>query len=674
MRGPRETSPGDMRPKVKFLTVVWGEAHIKRFTTLALPSFLAPGNLPALAAVTDLEVVIMTARRDIEPLKEYAAFHKLRAICGVRFVEIDDLIATAVYGVTLTLAYARAVIACGADMLDTHFVFMNSDFVLADGSLRSLSKHILAGRSIVIAPSLRATAEALEPRLLSAVNDSAGTLVMAPREMARLALRNLHPTTVAKIVNQGFSHTVHPNQLFWQVDEHTMLGRYYLIFMLCLKPERVVTAINSYCDYGFIPEFCPSGDTAVMSDSDEFLMLELQRRDQEMLLLRLGRQPIEDAARSLGEWTTAEHRRAAGYDLVFHSRDIPPGIENAKNEARVFISRLERALGAPVPHAFHHYWVGGVEAWKLHRYGKESPALPPELGPTLPPAHARLRFFRRHPRVWVKNRLAVCQRAILGGGPRVTPFHPDWLDYRLLRQALGSIPRSDGARLLIVREEPEQVDSLVNARESARFVHPIDVLWGALSRSPGHRGHYTHAFIYLLRKDCRLTRRLIERCRSLMKPDGECQVFIHHLRGEMEGSNFSLELLHYLDDLVPWPLNATKFSFVGGTLKRFNHRLFTMLGYYDLRVRWYALPWVVPALVLALPLALLSNLLLRRRLPSDAFVQYCSSVLIRVGPSQRVPRAQMSRPADDASARTDHVAETGAPPAGGETSRAPAAE
>lgn len=185
--------------------------------------------------------------------------------------------------------------------------------------------------------------------------------------------------------------------------------------------------INSYFHYGFIPEMCPSDDTA--GRFRRVLDARAATPRPGDVLAAVGPAADRGYGRSLGEWTTTEHL-AAGYDLVFHSRDVPPGIENAKNEARVFISRLEHAGGAPVPHAFDHYWVGGVAL--------------------------------------------------------------DWLDYRLLRQALGSIPRSDGTHLLIVRGELEQVDSLVNARESARFVYLIEVLRGTLSRSPGHRGHYTH--------------------------------------------------------------------------------------------------------------------------------------------------------------------------------------
>jgi hypothetical protein len=75
--------------------------------------------------------------------------------------------------------------------------------------------------------------------------------------------------------------------------------------MLCLKPERIIERIDSYCDYGFIPEMCPSGNTAVMADSDEFFMLELQQREQEMGLLHLGRASDVEIAHSLDEWTTA---------------------------------------------------------------------------------------------------------------------------------------------------------------------------------------------------------------------------------------------------------------------------------------------------------------------------------------------------------------------------------
>ena len=651
-----------MRPKAKFITVVWDEAYIERFATLALPSFLAPGNLPALAAVTDLEVVIMTARRNIENFDKSPSFRQLHTVYSVRFVEIDDLIANAIYGVTLTLAYAREVSSCGADMLNTHFVFMNADFVLADGSLRGLAKHILAGRSIVIAPSFRVTAEALEPPLFAAINHTTDTLAMAPREMAGLALRYPHPTTIAKTMNQGFFHTVHPNQFFWWVDNDTMLARYYLIFMLCLKPERIVTAINSYCDYGFIPEMCPSGDQAIMGDSDEFFMLELQRSDQEKDLLRLGQPTIRGVARSLAQWTTAEHRRAAGYDVVFHARDIPPQIKDAKAEAQAFIDRIGKMLRRPVPHAFHPYWVSGVEGWKHHRMLQGLSASPAELDTTMS-RFSGLLWHRA--RAWCVLLTETAHSTILGRRPRVSPFHPDWLDYRLLRLTLNSIPHSDGKRLLIVREKPELVDSLVSADTPVQFATLREVLRGSLRLPRGQSGGYDHILIYLLRKDCKLTRRLIEQCRSVMVPGSDCHVFIHNLRSEsaMDRGSFPYELVRYFGDIIGPHASIATCVFIGSSLKHFNHKLFAFLGSHYARFGPYALLWVLLAMMIGLPLSLLTNLYLRRKLPGDQLVQYCSSVLIRFGAVEGVAHVEPSRGSAFESAPPENGAVIGAHPA-----------
>ena len=442
-----------MRPKIKtkFLTVVWGQAYIERFAALALPSFLAPGNLPALAELTDLEVVIMTRREDIEYFETLATCRLLSASCPVRFIEIDDLISHKVYGVTLTLAYARPVIACGEDMLDTHFVFMNADFVLADGSLRSLARHIIEGRSIVLGPSFRAVAEAVEGRLEKLVDAASGTLVISPRELARLSLPHPHPTTIAKTRTQKVFHSSHPNQFFWPVDEQTLLGRYYLIFMLCLKPERIIDSINSYCDYSFVPEMCPSGDEVVMADSDDFFMLELQDRDQETHMLRLGPQSEREVARSLQQWTTAEHRRAAQYDIVFHFGDLPPELDTVKAEASAFVEGIGKRLRRPVRHVGHFYWVGGVEVWKTHRafYGLSTE--PPELAPLPRPSALHgayvgtIRLLGRWRRSFAAMRHSAARW--VARGLRMTPLNPSWLDYRLLRETIqGMIRRPGGAR------------------------------------------------------------------------------------------------------------------------------------------------------------------------------------------------------------------------------------
>lgn len=654
-----EPATDTMRPKAKFLTVVWGEAYITRFATLALPSFLAPGNLPALAEATELEVVIMTRAGDIDYFRKHDTFHRLSEICAVRFVEIDDLIATSVYGVTLTLAYARPVIACGREMLATHFVFMNADFVLADGSLRALGRHILAGRSIVLGPSFRATAEAVEPALQAAVDPTSGVLAVPPRRLAALSLPHPHPTTIAKTVNQGVCHSTHPNQFFWQVDEQTLLGRYYLIFMLCLKPERIVETINCYCDYSFIPEMCPSGDEAVMDDSDDFFMLELQGHEQEMHMLRLGRQTDEEISRSLQQWTTAEHRRAAGHDIVFHAGEVPAGIEAAKAEARAFVERIGRRLHRPVPHGRHQYWIRGVEAWRQLRKAKGLSASPPELATSMD-------HFERHlwrPLVWKywslyslgHNVLPVLQHEILeipgrvtrrfwslvyfsyrvlfGQPPRVTVLHPDWMDFMHLRDTLAVLLAEPGARLRVVRDQPELVDELVAANAAVRLATLKEAFTERPPASEGVLSGDTHVLIYLQHRDYRSALEFVARCQSGSGPALTCQIFIHSMRGDI-----SREVMPYIDDLVSSP-RASDCSFVGGTLKHFNRMMVNLVQGLHSSFGLWALPLVLVVTAIVLPLILIGNLsqvLIPRNRRSG--LSYCSSAAIRFDPVMHPPR------------------------------------
>jgi len=313
------------RRRVRFLTVIWGARYVEEFCLVTLPSFLAPGNLPHLAAATDLEVLIMTSAASIPAFETQSLFRRLQATCPVRFILIDDLITNGLYGVTLTLAYARGIRDSGEAQTETDFVFMNSDFVLADGSLATLLGMLRAGHRCVLAPSLRARSEKVLPLLQERLDVATGQLAMSPREMVGLALANLHPTVVGKTVSQNFVTCSTHNQVYWQVDRDTLLARHYLIFMLAIRPERPLGAINSYCDYGFVPEMVPSGAMTVLGDSDGFFMLEMQATDHEKHFLRCGSKTIAEIAAELSNWTTAEHRRVAEFEIVFHSGDCPPG-------------------------------------------------------------------------------------------------------------------------------------------------------------------------------------------------------------------------------------------------------------------------------------------------------------------------------------------------------------
>lgn len=457
------------KTNVRFLAVIWGERYVNEFAAISLPSYLAPGNLPALAAESELEVLIMTSQESLPAFNRSPAFARLREICPVRFIMIDDLIADGVYGVTLTLAYARGIRSMGGAQTQTYFVFMNSDFVLADGSLRNLAELMQSGHPCIMAASLRGQAEAIVPELRKEVSEETGQLAMPPRDMVALTLANLHATVVAKTMNQSQLSCLTQNQLYWRIDDQTLLCRSYLIFMLAIRPEIPLGPVNSYCDYGFVPEMVPSGKIHVIGDSDDFFMLELQPAEQEEEYLTYGSIAPAELARQLSTWTTAEHRRFAQCDTIFHAGDLPPVLDDFRAQANATVGALAKRMRKPKNHADHVYWTNGLRWWWFRRRLREARsvsyskaladawrarALAPHTNAPLPRAFPEelLRRPARFQLLTLKSAypwLLDILRARQGSFPYLSAWHPRWPDARLLISWIDEACRR-GAKVRVV--------------------------------------------------------------------------------------------------------------------------------------------------------------------------------------------------------------------------------
>lgn len=566
------------KPKIRFLTVIWGARYAEEFAALSLPSYLSPGNLPAMAEEADLEILIMTTEETEPTFEAQPNFQKLRALCPVRFLHIDDLITTGVYGVTLTLAYARGIRDAGEEQVNTTFVFMNSDFVLADGSLRYLTGLIRDGARCVMAPSLRANSEPVVPVLTERVAD--GVLAMPPREMVRLAFDHLHPTVVGKTANQELVKCSTHNQVYWQVDEATLLARYYLIFMLAIRPERPIGPVRSYCDYGFVPDMVPSGDITVTGDSDDFFMLELAPTQQEKQFLSMGVASPKEIAASLSKWTTREHRLYAERDTVFHWRDLPANLDGHRaaldRTMRQIASRMSRR---PLDDEDHFYWEMGVLSWRLLQMQElglqeiSAVTLPPELfvserrassGWLKRPLSSLRRLAERRYRGLLKR-----MKAAAGDLPRVAPWHHLWLDSRLLREwekraaALGP-----SARILVIHPVDSPVAPAMRQSLGAETIDAAGLLGPDFTlASVG----YDRILIHMLRADLRETRTLLDCATEFLAENGEISVFVEHRDADTDPSNFSYEFAGNIECILPgdWMRWQVQARFVGGRAKRY---------------------------------------------------------------------------------------------------------
>ncbi len=132
--------------------MAWGDRYIEELLSVTVPALLAPGNLPAFAEDFDVEFVMVTETRLFELVARKPVILSLLECCDVRLVPIDDLLSPW-YGITLTFALLRGFADLGADMVGAHLLFINTDFVLADGSYRNLAKMILRGERLIVSPS-----------------------------------------------------------------------------------------------------------------------------------------------------------------------------------------------------------------------------------------------------------------------------------------------------------------------------------------------------------------------------------------------------------------------------------------------------------------------------------------------------------------------------------------
>jgi len=464
----------DVRPPPKavmLLLPVWGYRYVSQFLEFCLPTLLAPGNVPAVAASLPTRFVVLSRESDEELIRSHPTWMALERACSAEVVFIDDLITDGNHTTTITLAFARAVRQTREAMTDTCFLFLMSDYLFADGALRTVVNHLLGGASGVVAGNFQIIAEEAAPALQDSLSPIFRAIILPARDLAAWSFGYLHPATTANIVNLGLTHNSHVNRLLWRVDENTFIGRFYLIHPIGIRPEVTEFVVGSSLDYSFIPEMCPSGNVVMLTDSDDYFVVEMQPRNHEQANLRAGPIRERDLAIVLSEWTTVQHRANVTKTIIYHAADLPTNLPDMIVEADAYIARVG-ALLPPTPQPFrnHPYWAGAIASNRL----QTGQALSKEdwqflLGEAIP--SAGLRGF-----VW------QVRRALFGSAPDVTRLHTRWPDYNMPRKALQDV-LSNG-RLLLLTDKPSRFAQWLTGMTSEVFT----LEWDRLLDTQGTKG------------------------------------------------------------------------------------------------------------------------------------------------------------------------------------------
>jgi hypothetical protein len=420
----------------RVLIPVWSYEFVRKFLDRSLPTLLAPGNLPAIAAVLSTEFIFLTSEHDKTHIREHPGYGRLATVCAVRFHEIDDLVMRGNHSTTLTLAYAREIKRSGPLALDTCFFFLVSDYLMADGSLAAVLARMQAGASAVQVGNFQTVEDEGGEWLDRHLAAGAGAVALPARELMRWALTCTHPATIANTFNNPVCHSKHTNRLFWRVDDNTLIGRFYLMHMICIRPELTDFVIGASCDYSFVPEMCPSGNVVTIGDSDEYLTIEVQPRDHEARFITWGPARLRDVAISLSEWTTARHRLNVHDTIVYHADELPASLSSVMDEASRFISKVSKELSpTPQPHRDHPYWRGAIAALEAAKHA----SLAKETRWAMPGRSHRS----------IASRLSEAVQIVCGRPPEVKRGHPRWADFSRHRAAIEVAIAELGPRLLI---------------------------------------------------------------------------------------------------------------------------------------------------------------------------------------------------------------------------------
>ena len=175
--------------------------------------------------------------------------------------------------------------------------------------------------------------------------------------MAKIILDNRHNVIVAKTVNRTLLEFQFMDQFYWQVDAGILIGRQLPIALIGMRPERYVTDISSFWDWGLVYDFCPSKRLNVIGDSDDFLMMELRPEKRFQELINLGRSsPKRVANRMLGH-LTAYQKDSSCYPLILHSDDLPQDVSKANSTLNAHMQSVLAGLPSVLPaHTAHAQW------------------------------------------------------------------------------------------------------------------------------------------------------------------------------------------------------------------------------------------------------------------------------------------------------------------------------
>jgi hypothetical protein len=352
---------------IDFIVPVWGSEYTRCFTEICLPTFLAPGNIPALPYPDRHVFQIYTTPRDRAAIEASPAYHQLVRHMRVNFHRVRVAEPTrSLYPLSVQSdCYRRAIRA--ADAADRAMFFMTPDMIIADGSLRNLAT--IADRPnvrAVLSTGVRLVKETVATELLAQHRVRDDAIAIGPRPLVRMMLRHIHPMARAHFYrpNEG-TEAIGLSNLYWRVDDEGIVARCFHLHPFLVYPRVKNAPFSSTVDGDYIESACPDvSETYICSDSDEFCVCELSPASRTAEPYPRNT-PLSRFVRWMRDSTTPRHRVLITRNIRLHG-DISDAElwRRTETEAGEVVSALLAHLRAAIGDASPDLGSGYVDAAK----------------------------------------------------------------------------------------------------------------------------------------------------------------------------------------------------------------------------------------------------------------------------------------------------------------------
>ncbi len=264
-----------------FVTV-WGHDFVEKFVEFSLGSQLASGNLPALAGQADIHYHIYTDRESREYFEP--ALAELGKYTEPHFYFYDEI---PFGGGSLDQAIANSEPSTIkhnvqritaqhmlSHMEDSAAVLLDSDFIIADGSLARMHELRLDGKRGISTLLMRLDQDGAAPILRQNLTDH-----LSPRALVRLCLDHMHPIFAAYFVDAE-QPTSYPSQLNWRVGDSGVVAHCLFPHPLMVMPDKSggagASKYFSTMDYDYVLRAVADDEAVHLSpSSDEILICKL---------------------------------------------------------------------------------------------------------------------------------------------------------------------------------------------------------------------------------------------------------------------------------------------------------------------------------------------------------------------------------------------------------------